>query len=362
MGRKAEPVRVITSADLVDNGGQYKLISKDAIKVSGNDTLEIMGGSPVVVYPVPVSEIGDYNLIQGEPIHVTEAPASRGQDSSRWAYPVYHVGPGTWPPAQIPAGCGLDSEYCAYETAMAVAPSDTWRNAASQLFVDLRTALGVASLANALDFAYILAAETEQAALLNMVKREHDATNVNAVAFEASRGLTGNGTTSYLNTNYNPGTQGINYLLNDVCVGIYSRTDIAVSRSDMGCATNTSNATRLQLRLLGSETFRGGVNGAIGALEVAVASSLSLFTMTRIEEDHSQAYQAGVSIGEEFTNATSVPSFNLFICGHNNAGALQSPTTRQYAFAFAGRGMNATEQANFYLAVQDFMTAIGADV
>lgn len=98
MGAKANPVVVITAADLESNGGQYKLVSKYAMKVSGNDALAAMGGTPMVVYPVSQAQIdsGEFELAQGHPVDVAQV-TDRGQESSAWAMPVYHEGPGTWP-------------------------------------------------------------------------------------------------------------------------------------------------------------------------------------------------------------------------------------------------------------------------
>lgn len=72
----------------------------------------------------------------------------------------------------------------------------------------------------------------------------HDATLVNAPAFVAYEGFTGNGTTSYIDTNYNPGTDAINYALDDASVGIYFRTNTIYTNYELHGVWSTLGASR----------------------------------------------------------------------------------------------------------------------
>jgi len=94
MGKKSNPVVVIEASDLT----KYKLSGKVATKVIGDDSLNTIGGVPGVVYPVTDAQIesGEFSIIGGDPISITQV-SGRGQESSRWAMPVYHVGVGAWP-------------------------------------------------------------------------------------------------------------------------------------------------------------------------------------------------------------------------------------------------------------------------
>lgn len=254
-----------------------------------------------------------------------------------------------------------EDDFATYINAMIVPPSQGWLDAASQLFTDLKLALGVTNLSEALDIAYILAAETAQAGLLNMVNPgTNDATNVNNMAFEASRGFTGNGTSSYLNTTFIP-VGGINYTSNNASMGIYSRTNIDNSNYyDMGARNASANET-VQIHTRGSGFTLGGINGGQN-LFVATPGSLGLYVVNRSANSAHQLYKNGASIVTSAVNSTTRPGASIFIGAYNQNGTPGLYTTRQYAFGFAGRSMNATEQANFYTAVQTFMTAIGAAV
>jgi hypothetical protein len=52
----------------------------------------------------------------------------------------------------------------------------------------------------------------------------HQATLVNSPTFNAGQGFTFNGTSSYIDTNYNPSTQGVKFTQNSASRGLYMRT------------------------------------------------------------------------------------------------------------------------------------------
>lgn len=52
----------------------------------------------------------------------------------------------------------------------------------------------------------------------------HQCTLLNSPTFTANDGFLGNGTSSFINTNYNPASSGINYTLNDASIFTYNKT------------------------------------------------------------------------------------------------------------------------------------------
>ncbi len=98
-GGSATPVFAITSADLVSNGGQYKLESKTALPVWGMVSGErpTIGGVAQAVYPVSEDDVasGDYKLAGGAAFPVIDAATyvtGRKRNSSKVATPIYVVG------------------------------------------------------------------------------------------------------------------------------------------------------------------------------------------------------------------------------------------------------------------------------
>jgi hypothetical protein len=86
-----------------------------------------------------------------------------------------------------------------------------------------------------------------------------------------------------------------------------------------------------------------------------------MFVVNRIG-DANAVYRNGSSLVSTSNAAQGRPTHAFYIGAQNNAGTPNLPSARQYAFGFAGAAMNATQQANFYTAIQAFMNAIGAGV
>lgn len=364
-GAKSLPVVTITDADLEVNGGQYKLVSKYAMKVSGNDTLSPLGGVAMPVYPVSQAQIasGEFELVQGRAVDVSQV-SDRGRESSAWAMPVYHEGPGTWPPSSS-SGCGdeLDSEYCNVESQFSAVPSDTWRDAASDWFVATRAALSISALSEAFDFIYLLCNENANDALINLANPgTFDAVN-NGTTFEASRGYSGGGVGNHIATGYIPNVDGVNYLQDSASMGVYCRTDKATSTEvDMGCRHGVSSRWAIILTRTAASGTAAMININSTALGGVVVDGQGLFLSSRTASDLTITYRDGISVLSSATASATRPDLEVYVLANNDNGVVASPSTRQLAMTFVGRGMDAIEQLAFYAATQDFMTAIGAQV
>jgi hypothetical protein len=76
-----------------------------------------------------------------------------------------------------------------------------------------------------LDVLYFFATNNSNMATLNFkAPSSHQVTLVNSPSFTASQGFKGNASTSYLNTNFNPATSGVQYTLNNASRFIYLKT------------------------------------------------------------------------------------------------------------------------------------------
>jgi hypothetical protein len=91
------------------------------------------------------------------------------------------------------------------------------------IFKPIKQELNIELLSDAFDAAYLLCGYTAESSLKNIVKRAHDATAVNSPTYTQHEGWSGNGISSYINTNYNASTQGINFKQDDASQGGYVR-------------------------------------------------------------------------------------------------------------------------------------------
>jgi len=182
-------------------------------------------------------------------------------------------------------------------------------------------------------------------------------TAVNSPTFTASQGYNGNGTSSYLNTNYNPTTNGVKYTLDSASLYIYSRTDLNASKLDIGHANATSYST-LDIRDGGS--FYRSIN-QIGLVSgIAVANSLGLFSGVRVGTFDVRSYKNGVSLLNSSTGSSTLINNNMYILALNNNGTAAFYSPRQLSVSAIGSGV--INQSTFYTAVQALGTSIGWQV
>jgi hypothetical protein len=187
-------------------------------------------------------------------------------------------------------------------------------------------------------------------------------TAVNSPVFTADRGFLADSLNSrYINTNFVPSTPGSNYSQNSASIGTYSRTDSQGSAMDIGAQTSSPATSAL---ILGRGTTGNAVyrlnSTASGVL--ANSSSIGALTASRTASDASALYKNETSLGTSSVVSTSVVNIPLFVGAQNVNGAPFNRSDRQYAAWHAGGGLTANEAADFYNALQAYLTTIGANV
>jgi len=173
----------------------------------------------------------------------------------------------------------------------------------------------------------------------------------------ASTGVSNWATTRYGNTGYNPSTNGS---LNSACMGVYSRTNNTTNNIDMGSFDGSGNRYEIRPRIAAG-TMLAAIN-TTAAPTSAVANSLGLFTVSRTASNAMSFYQNTTTVAALTTASTAAPNFSVFIGCQNVSGTPTFPTNREFAFAFIGSGLTATEVSNLYASVQAFQTTLGRQV
>jgi len=235
----------------------------------------------------------------------------------------------------------LDADVDAYTTGLTTPLSYESHSKLNTFVKDLKTALGITNLSDAFDVMYILGGETSEASLKNLAKNAHHATAVNAPTFTTLEGFTF-ANTKYLNTNYNPNTQGVRFTLNDCSLGIYSRTSAAQATTDIGIRSGTTDIVIL-CRYTGDNCYCRLNNVNSASIDGANTEGKGMFIASR----HNSAgtdldgYKNKTAITHYTNTPTSVavPSLNLFIGCMNIGGNPLDFSTRQYSFVFAGKSL-----------------------
>jgi hypothetical protein len=107
-------------------------------------------------------------------------------------------------------------------------PSASQQILQNQLVVDLKAG-GIWSKLDT--FAVFATDGSSDFALIDWI-RLTQYTAVNSPTFTTNEGFQGNGTSSYIDTNYNPSTSGVNYTLNDASRYFFPHAFVSVARMD----------------------------------------------------------------------------------------------------------------------------------
>lgn len=238
---------------------------------------------------------------------------------------------------------GFDADYQAilnYATSLGYTlPSSGQRVKQNKLLVDLKTA----GIWSKLDTFGLFATDAGSNFALIDWKRLTTYTAVNSPTFTSNGGFTGNGTSSYIDTNYNPATQNINYTLNNAgrffWVDNRTGTGWEGGISAGGNASLNSNVT--SHRINSSNVLSAAVNFAVDgfhAINRTSSTNVELFT--------------GTTQFSRTQTSTAVQS--------SNATALRTGTTYNASrWRFHALGSNlVSENTSFYNAINTYITSL----
>lgn len=226
----------------------------------------------------------------------------------------------------------------------------TEQNATKTLVADLK-AYGIWSKMKAI---YPMVGASAAACAQNLVSSSFTGTFNGGVTF-ASTGVTGNGSTGYMNTSLN-----VNSILslNSTHLSYYSRTNIPGGSVAVEMGVTGTTSTYLLYNYLG--VGYSAINGGQSGRPSPASPTTGLLIGSRISNSEEKYYTNNIS--QTFTNSsTGKENKNIFLMAFNNVGP-QSYSTKECAFASIGDGLTDTEASNFYTAVQAFQTTLSRNV
>lgn len=202
--------------------------------------------------------------------------------------------------------------------------------------------------------------ETDEQRLKPIISTSgNDFTNVNSVTLN-SNGATGNGSSSYLNLNWNPNTDGVKYVLNNAHIACYSRTDVAENSTDISAYNGTTQFTGFNIKW-GDGNWYCNIHKTSSSMTYANANSLGFYIGQRTASTAQESFKNGVSIASNTLASVGIPNYDVYACGRNNAGTADSFSTRNLALFSAGSSLDNLE-LTYYNLIQTYMTARGINV
>ena len=140
------------------------------------------------------------------------------------------------------AAPAYDTDAQAFFDAMGTAPNDAVKTAVD----DLITTLKSDGIWSQLDALWPLNMPTLADSLINMKDPTGTAaTAVNSPTHTPYVGIQGDGSTSYVNSNYTPSTDATNFTVTDASIGIHSATDRTYTTHTLMGGRDVTNSTRI---------------------------------------------------------------------------------------------------------------------
>lgn len=166
-------------------------------------------------------------------------------------------------------------------------------------------------------------------------------TEVSSPTFTNLQGFNGNGTTSYLNTGWKPGTNGVNFTLNDAAISHYGVNNTQDAGREYGCQTATaSTRSWLTTRNAADSANAVSLNGT-SVVSNASTDSSGMWINTRngsLAADN-DLYREGTLFDNSNSASGTVSTTDMYIGAHNNNGTAANFSARQIAFFAAGANM-----------------------
>lgn len=176
----------------------------------------------------------------------------------------------------------------------------------------------------------------------------------------SNTGALPNGTNSWANTHLNPNSV---LSLTSAHMSFYSRSDVSATTSiEMGVYRISPNYFfHLHAR------YTGDINYSFINVGVTTAypnnSSSGFFVATRTSATTNQGFRNSQSLGTNSDAVSGVADiYNVVIGAGNLGGTITNYSNKQCAFSSIGDGLTATDEANYYTAVQTFQTTLNRQI
>ena len=242
-------------------------------------------------------------------------------------------------------GGGFDSDYQAvldYATTQSYTlPSSAQQTLQNQLVVDLKSA-GIWSKLDS--FAVFATDGDSDFALIDWI-RLTDYTAVNSPTFTTNQGFQGDGVSAYIDTNWNPFTDGVNYTQDDASYGGYRFNNINDFSRFLG------NDNNMYIRE--DTTNRHYINASVGASSNLTGNGIGLRVLNRTNSNDIQMIVDN-TVETSTQSSTVVANSNLLLL---QRGTGQNFSLSEIGLALAGANL-VTERTDLYDAVNTYITSL----
>lgn len=185
-------------------------------------------------------------------------------------------------------------------------------------------------------------------------------TNVNFVAgdYSLATGLTGNGTTKYLNTGLLPSS----LVANDTHFAVYNRSSTNAQGGYCG-VTQGANFFAMTAPFTDAKIYSAQYNFGAGLLtSAAISTPFGFLVGTRTASNAHVAYRNAVSVANNATSGGSLPTIAAFLFARNLDGTPGSFMSSPLAGYSIGSGLTSGDVTAYNTDMEAFQDALGRGV
>lgn len=246
-----------------------------------------------------------------------------------------------------------DTDYAAilsYATTLGYTlPSVSQQVKQNKLVVDLKNA----GIWSKLDSFGVFATNGSSNFALIDWKRLSLLTAVNSPTFTTNEGFNGNGTSSYINSNYNPFSNGINFTQNSASIGVYLLSNPSGDFVYIGGYSDVSILTLLNP----NRGFPLGRMNDTVPFPTTGLSATGLISQNRPNSTTRNLYGNGTLHESQTSSSTGVPNANFYILALNDNGNVALRTTAKVSMYYCASDLTAN-QSDFSTAINTYINSL----
>jgi hypothetical protein len=209
-----------------------------------------------------------------------------------------------------------------------------------------------------LDLLYMYAADDSSNAKINWINSSFTTTTSGSPTFNANQGYTGNASSMYLNTNWIPNTDGVNFDTNTASVFTYVRTAVKENKYVLGTGGAGVSFIRLNPQNTSNQIESRLNENGLGA--TSIGNSSGFYSMIRSSSANYKVF-VNDSLKNTITNAsTTMSGFKLYVLARNSVGSPVDYTNRQITMLAVGGGFSDYTQSIISRRFEWYLNRLGA--
>lgn len=200
---------------------------------------------------------------------------------------------------------------------------------------------------------------------LTSLKQRRLATAVNSPTFTADRDYAFNGTTSYADTGFVPGSHALAMSASSMHAEVYERTNVNSAASSLGVNSGSSRAINVLPRDAGVVRVAANGIGAIYILSPTTSAGLTQFGRNGDTVNDVYGAKNGVDLVQTAPQSllgASLPSHSFYVGGANVSGSLSQARAASVGYMAWGAALTGGQRLARYGNVQAWATSVGAQV